>query len=551
MYLSILVLQTLCAAALLGLAALPVHAADRPNIIVILADDLGYSDIGCYGSEVDTPNLDRLANGGIRFRQFYNASRCCPSRAALLTGLYPHQTGVGHMADREFNYGEPGYTGALNRSCVTIAEVLKPAGYQTFMSGKWHVAMERGSWPHDRGFDDFYGIVHGAANFFKVGPFSMLARNNDLIEQEPGDYYLTEALSGHAIEYIRSATQQDKPYFLYLAYTAPHFPLQARAAGIEKYRGKYMDGWDALRQHRLNRQKELGIFDDSLALSPRDGAVPPWEEVENKDSWDLSMAVYAAMIDSMDQNIGRVLDAVHASGKEANTLILFLSDNGGTPEPLHLTPDVPPGPETSFHTVDAPWANASNTPFRLYKRWAHEGGIRTPCIVRWPAVIPERLHGTLVDDVGHVIDLMATCVEAAGAHYPETFGGQAIPPFEGQSLLPILRGDRLERRAPLYWEHEGNRAVRAGRWKLVSCKSNWGMHLSLDEVTWASNEWELYDMTADPVELHNLASSMPEKVRELSAGYHQWADSHAVKDWEDLLPTYRLNQEKRAAADAQ
>lgn len=526
--------------------------ATRPNIIVILADDMGYSDLGCYGGEIATPNVDRLAAKGLRFRQFYNGARCCPTRASLLTGLYAHQVGVGHMADWEFDYGVPGYTGALNRNGVSIGEALRRGGYRTLMSGKWHVAMERGNWPHDRGFDEFYGIVHGAANYFDVGEFSMLARNNDLIEgDEPDGFYITDAFTDHAIDFIEdAAAKNDKPYFLYLAYTAPHFPLHAKPEDIEKYRDAYTIGWDEVRRRRLERQHSMGLFSNEVELTPRGRHVPRWEDVTDKETWALRMAVYAAMVDSMDQNIGRLLDAVEATGEADNTLIMFMSDNGGCSEPLHLTLDVPPGPAESFHTYDAPWANASNTPFREYKRWVHEGGIRTPFIAHWPAAIPKSLQGSVVDEIGHVMDVMATCLDVAGIEYPQEYEGNAILPLEGKSLAATMRGAQREGHAALFWEHEGNRAVRRGRWKLVSYFSDWGTTLSLDEVTWASNEWELYDMERDPVELANVAQAHPDVVRDMSAMYWDWARSHFVEPWEDLLPIYRANQVKRQAAEA-
>ncbi|MGB9626506.1 MAG: sulfatase-like hydrolase/transferase, partial [Phycisphaerae bacterium] len=384
----------LWAAAVLA-AAVSATAADekpaRPNIILILADDMGFSDLGCYGSEIATPNIDRLAAHGLRFTQFYNAARCCPTRAALLTGLYPHQAGVGHMLG---DWAKPAYTSGLNDRCVTIAELLREAGYRTYMVGKWHVGQLVGrkpaNRPLDRGFEHFYG-TGGGGNYFAPEP---LMRDNDRIEPDADGYYVTDDFSEAAVrfveQHVKSGTRS--PFFLHLCYTAPHFPLHAKPDDIARNRGRYRDGWDALRARRYARQKELGIIDPLWPLSPRDPVALPWADATDKEEWDLRMAVYAAMIECMDRGVGRVVEAVRHAGMERNTLILFLSDNGASAEFLDTWPNPArghkpgsiTGTKESHRCLEVGWANAANTPFREHKMWVHEGGIATPLIACWP-----------------------------------------------------------------------------------------------------------------------------------------------------------------------
>jgi len=487
--------------------------AAKPNIIVIMADDMGFSDLGCYGSEIATPNLDKLAAGGLRFTQFYNTARCCPTRAALLTGLYSHQAGVGHMVD---NKGRPGYEGRLNDRCVTIGEALRPAGYRTYLSGKWHVGEARPHWPVDRGFDRSYSLVSGGTNYFRLDPNRILARDGEKITP-PADWYVTDAITDNAVAFLADHGKSDKPFFLYVAYTAPHWPLHAHPQDIAKYRGKYKAGWDALRQSRRQKMIELGIVDAKWPLTPRDKGVPAWENAKNHDDWDVRMAVYAAQIDRMDQGIGKVLAQVKAQGAEANTLVLFLADNGGCAEIIDRgKPGVPAGPADSFLSYGVGWANASNTPFRLYKHWVHEGGIATPLIASWPATIQKPAS---TNQPGHVIDLMATCVDAAGAEYPRTFKDRPITPLEGKSLLPIFLGQTRPGHTAIFWEHEGNRAVRQGKWKLVARHKG---------------DWELYDLEADRTEMANQAAKQPEKVKELAALHEQWAKRANVLPWDEV-----------------
>ncbi len=521
--------------------------ADRPNIIVILVDDMGYSDIGCFGSEIRTPNLDRLGMNGLRFSQMYNSARCCPSRAALLTGLNPQQTGVGHMVD---NWGPPAYQGYLNNNCVTVAEVLRDHGYATCMSGKWHVGgrydlRNPGSWnelvgntghpiPVQRGFDRFYGIVSGAANFFY--PLTLM-RDDKFLELEPSGYYFTNAITDNAVDMIQDNTDSGKPFFLHVTYTAPHWPLHALEEDIARYEGKYRGGWEALRTSRHEQLKGLGILDSKWEISPRDKDAHPWSETPNQDWHDLRMAVYAAQIDRVDQGVGRILAKLQELGVEDNTLIMFMSDNGGCaeflaeesnrPEPSQYSmpnadgsqvtvgniPNLRPGPGTTFMSYDLAWANASNSPFRLFKRWTHEGGISTPLIVHWPDRIKQP---AIVHEPTHITDILATCIAAAGATYPTEFGGNPITPIEGQSFMQALDSGDWTRAKPIFWEHEGSRAVRMGEWKLVS------------EV---GGQWELYNMDQDRTELNNLAEANRPKADELTKLYDEWSARCHVSPW--------------------
>ncbi len=515
---------------------------NQPNILLILNDDMGYSDLGCYGGEVHTPNLDRLAAGGVRFTQFYNTARCCPSRASLLTGLHPHQADVGHMTG---NDGVDGYRGDLSRRAVTIAETLKPAGYAAYMSGKWHVSHSvnnPGNWPNDRGFDDHYGIITGACSYYNPP----LVRNGVTVDPKGDRYYFTDAISSEAIRQIRqhAQSQPGRPFFHYLAYTAPHWPLHAHPEDIARYRGRFDSGWDRLREERLARMSRMGIVPEGSELTARDPSQPPWDEAEHKAWQARRMEVYAAQIDRMDQGIGRVLEALEQTGQLDNTLILFLADNGGCAEELNPgwgflrgqktregrdvqlgnDPAVMPGAEDTYQSYGIPWANLSNTPFREYKHWVHEGGIATPLIAHWPAGIAAR--GELRRTPMQLPDIMATCLDVAGAEYPREHNSHAIQPLEGYSLRPCFDRDTSDRDV-LYWEHEGNRAVRQGRWKLVS-KHPGG--------------WELYDMEGDRCEIHDLAARYPERVVEMASLYEAWVKRCNVLPWDEVM---RIRQEKR------
>ena len=529
----------------LGAAALAVGAnskaaqSAKPNIILIMCDDMGYSDIGCYGGEIDTPNLDRLAEGGLRFKQFYNTARCCPSRASLLTGLYPHQAGIGKMVSET---DQRGYEGYLTNRGVTIAEVLRPAGYRTHVVGKWHVTpmdnatnqpTHREALPLQRGFDTFWGTVAGAGSYYY--PKGLMDGNTVIEAEDPDHFYYTDEISKHAAAHVREDAQGGKPFFMYVAYTSPHWPLHALPEDIAKYAERYKNGWDKLREERYGRMVKMGIIDPSWPLSPRARDSEPWEEAENKEWHARCMAVYAAQVDRMDQGIGTIIAALEETGTFDNTLILFLADNGGCNEEVSgkggspkvalerglakgwamqagNDPAVMPGPKETFQSYGPVWANASNTPFRRYKKWGHEGGISTPLIASWPARLKNA--GGLTDEPGHIIDLMPTCAEAAGARYPEEFNGHPILPVEGISLLPILTTGTREGHEYIGWEHFGNRAIRRGKWKLVAEKDA---------------PWELYDIEADRSELNNLANAQPDLAKELEAAWEAWAKRTYVK----------------------
>lgn len=507
-------------------------ANNRPNIVVIMADDMGYSDIGCYGSEIATPNLDGLARDGLTFTHAYNTARCCPSRAALLTGLYPHQAGMGDMVNRVGRPREEGpYQGYLNRECVTIAEVLKQGGYRTYMSGKWHVGEAPEHWPRKRGFDRYFGLISGASSYWEILPEERdtrtMAQDDERYLPSGDRFYMTDAFTDHAVQFIDEHRSSDDPFFLYLAYTAPHWPLHAWPEDIEKYRDRYLTGWDALREERYKKQLALGIIDPKWRLSPRDEGVPSWDNATGKEEWALRMAVYAAMVDRMDQGIGRVMEALKKSGADDNTLVVFLSDNGGCHETtagrkLHKE-GAKAGERGSFVACERPWANASNTPFRMFKHWVHEGGIATPFIARWPKGI--KASGKLSREVVHITDIMATCTEVSRGAYPETFGGNPIKPLVGRSLAPLFSGKTRKGHNRLFWEHERNCAVREDDWKLVMPQQG---------------AWELYNLKEDRTELTNLVASNQEKAKRLHQAWLEWAAECGVKVTDEarqLTPT--------------
>lgn len=515
--------------------------ARKPNIVLILNDDMGYSDIGCYGGEIETPNLDRLARNGLRFSQFYNTARCSPSRASLLTGLHPHQTGIGVLT---YDMGPEGYAGDLNDRCVTIPEALKASGYRAYMSGKWHVSSNlvepTGSWPLQRGFDDFYGTIIGAGSFYDP---NTLTRGNQNVEHEAKEddsFFYTDAISDQAVRQILEHQQREpaRPFFQYVAYTAPHWPLHAHDSDIAKYKGRFDKGWDALREERLQRLVASGLLDQAWQLTPRDETQPPWTDAQHRDWLLRCMEVYAAQIDRMDQGIGRIIAALERSGQLDNTLIVFLSDNGACAEdiPEDVTidelvnklriarshtrqgaevrfgndPTLMPGPEDTYQSYGTAWANLSNTPFRLYKHWIHEGGIATPLIFHWPDGIAER--GAIRHSPGYLPDIMATILDITGTGYPAQHNGKPIEPLQGSSLAPLFSAE-LPQRPPMFWEHEGNAAVRMGRWKLVKK---------------FPGDWELYDMETDRTELHDLAGRHPERVAQMAAEYDAWAERCGV-----------------------
>jgi arylsulfatase A-like enzyme len=547
-----------------GLEGLRTEAVEArpPNVVLILSDDMGYSDIGCYGGEIATPNLDRLAAGGLRFTQFYNTARCCPTRASLLTGLHPHQAGVGHMMeDRNLE----GYRGRLNRQCVTIAEALRPAGYRNYAVGKWHVtpggslkALEdREHWPLQRGFDRYYGTIHGAGSFWDP---SALVRDNTSItvandpEYPASGYYYTDGIADHAVRFIREHGKDngERPFFLYVAFTAAHWPMHARERDIAKYKGRYAAGYEAIRAARWAKQQKLGLVESTWERTP---TVGDWAKVKDHAFEERCMEVYAAMVDSMDQGIGRMTEALKQSGQWENTLILYLQDNGGCAEgngrgtnftargagpslapmnrdepqqgsqpkqtregwPVRQGYGVMPGEPDTYVAYGREWANVSNTPFREYKHWTHEGGIATPLIAHWPAGISQQRHGRLEATPGQLVDILATCVDLARAEYPTEREGRSIPPMEGVSLRPAFEGKPVSRSQPLVWEHEGNRAIRTGDWKLVT--------------KGPSGPWELYDLKRDRTETRDLAADEPERVKTMAAAWEAWARRAKVLPW--------------------
>ena len=508
----------------------------KPNILLILVDDLGFSDLGCYGGEIQTPNLDGLAAGGLRFTQFYNGARCCPTRASLLTGLYPHEVGFAGMS------------GSLPKTCATIPEVLKAAGYRTFMSGKWHLGQPG---PVLRGFDEFYGLLGGYGSFWNEKLYTRRPEGHAARTYPEGKFFSTDAITDHALDFIASARPAQQQWFLYLAFNAPHFPLHAPPAEIAKYAKTYEQGWDKIRDARFARQKQLGLLEGVLELTPR-SAIPPnavatmhgWTDKANP-AWDTlaadrradlarRMAVFAGAVDRMDQNIGRVVADLKQHGELENTLIFFLSDNGACAEwdpfGFDVTNNVHAanlattsglnilhtgaaldqiGAPGSYVSYGSGWANACNTPFRLYKHYSHEGGIATPLIIHWPAGM--KRAGELERCTGHISDVMATCIEVAGAKYP----ADKLAPA-GRSLAPALRGEAAPPRA-IFFEHEGNRAVREGQWKLVAL---------------AGGPWELYDMNSDRVELHDLAAQQPDRIKQMAAQWDTWAAQMRAHGWQ-------------------
>jgi len=521
----------------------------KPHVVLVVADDMGYSDLGCYGGEIATPALDRLGRAGVRFSRFYNTTRCSPSRASLLTGLHPHQTGIGILTN---NDGPHGYPGSLNNRCITLAEVLRQAGYTTCLSGKWRLASDvwtpSEAWPTRRGFERFFGTLSGCGSYYRP---TTLTRGEDNAEHEAGapGFFYTDAITREAEEFVRvqAGREPSRPFFLYVAYTAPHWPLHAPVEDIARYAGTFDAGWDDLREARLRRLVAEGLMPSGTTLSDRDPSQPAWRDAPHQ-AWQLTrMQAYAAQIDRMDRGIGRIVAALTETGALEHTLLCFLSDNGASAEALPFedpdsfrrrrsivppatwagaslrignTPDIEPGGEDTYASYGRAWANLSNTPFRFYKRWVHEGGISTPLIVHWPA---GGLRPGVVDAPFQLTDVVPTVLEATGVAYPAAYAGRDLLPLEGRSMLPALAGGRVESRT-LYWEHIGNAAIRRGRWKLVR---EHGL------------PWELYDVDVDRAELVDEAASHPDVVTELAAAWSAWAGRVGVIPWERMHEMYR------------
>jgi arylsulfatase len=531
----------------------------QPNIVIILADDMGFSDVGCYGGEIETPNIDGMAKGGVRLSQFYNMARCCPTRASLQTGLYPHEAGVGQMNQ---NLGVPAYQGHLNDRCATVAEILRGAGYATAMVGKWHLSnltvgdgnkdskailnYEKeapisppggmATWPYHRGYEQMWGTIAGVGSYYNPWGFV----HDDEPMQMPAGLYYTNFVADKSAELVGELAKGEKPFFLFVAPTAPHWPIQAPEDVIKKYQGIYERGWDALREERYQRLVKMGMIKEDWKLAPRESDQPKkypalaWEKADHHEWEARRMATYAAMIDILDQGIGRVLHAIDEAGVSGNTLVLFMSDNGACAENVQgQWYDVPSktrdgrrirvgnddktimaGPEDSILSYGPLWANLSNTPFRSFKHYTCEGGIAAPFIARWPGHITR--DGAIDGQVGDVIDILPTCLDAAGVKYPEKFEGHAILPVEGVSLLPELESGKEIKREPIFWEHEGNRAVRVGDWKLQAFNGR---------------PWHLYNMVVDRTELHDLAGEEAGRVKEMKGLYEAWAKRCGVESW--------------------
>lgn len=534
-----------------------VYADNRPNIVFILADDLGYSDLGCYGGEINTPNIDSLAARGLRFRQFYNTARSCPSRASILTGLTPHLAGVGHMVvDR----GYDGYHGTLSPNSVTIAEALSSCGYSTAMSGKWHVTNntstegDMSQWPMQRGFQRFYGTLSGHGSFWD--PKCLYEGNTPI--RANGDYYYTEAITDHACKYIEEMSEEGKPFMLYVAYTAPHYPLHARKEFIDKNKGRYSAGWDSLRVERYDRMKRLGVIPSDASLPQKDAQCYDWSQEEFPEWQQMRMEVYAAMVEQMDAGVGKIVGKLRDSNILDNTIVIFLSDNGpsneghlnntvertgrrwgdkmipaetrdGRPVKSGDIPCMDLGADDTYGSYGPQWAHLGATPFKRYKSWMHEGGICAPMIVSWGDNIPDK--GGFRDGVYAITDFMPTFLELADGKYPESNKAGKTIPIEGKSFVPALAGNVIDDSRLLFWEHEGNRAVRYGRWKLVSEYP--GAWRTLRPYP-NEGKWELYDIATDRTEIHDLADEKPELVKELAAKWDEWSKRAKVEDWKTI-----------------
>lgn len=528
---------------LAAIAVAPSHA-ERPNILVILLDDLGYSDLGCYGGEIDTPHIDALAANGVKFESFYNSARCCPSRASLMTGLYPPQAGIASFTTQQPNKKKgPAYLGRLNDQCVTLGEVLGAAGYGCYYVGKWHLHHKTG--PIRRGFDEFYGYTFDHSHDqWDADYYQRLPKGRSKeIDPAPNEFYVTDVFNRYAVEFIRQGQQQEKPWFLFLGHSSPHFPVQAPAATADKYYETYLRGWDILRQARFERMQELGLVDsdrwtlterslvpvdrDDIANGFRGQQNPAWDSLDEDRQKDLArrMALFAAMVEHVDRGVGKIVSHLKQTGDFENTLIVLLSDNGACYEwgpfgfdgrsrlgntKLHTGDELNcmGGPGT-HHSYGSAWANLGNTPFRLYKHFTHEGGVCTPFIAHWPQGIQAKQEW--IRQPGHLIDVMPTLREVANTDYPSHARGHDITPEAGVSLLPAFAGNTLQPR-PLYFEHQQARAVLSYPWKAVCGK----------RMPW-ENQWELYDLSHDRCETHNLADQHPQRLDDMAEQWEAYA----------------------------
>ncbi|MFK8163942.1 MAG: arylsulfatase [Lewinella sp.] len=505
-----------------------VTSAEKPNVVLILADDMGFSDLGNAGSEISTPSLDRLASEGTRLMQFYTNPICAPSRTSLLTGQYPHKAGIGFFND---DLGVPGYEGYLNAESLTLGEVFKNNGYATYMAGKWHVGNEKPHWPLQRGFDKFFGFLDGGASYFDTKPIlkgppskANLYSGNEVYNIDKEDFYLTDELTDRAINYVK-ATPEGQPFFLYMAYNSPHWPLHAKAQDIEKYKGKYDAGWDALRTVRSDNMKKLGLVDESWT-PVKDQKLPRWNTLsaEEQSSWARKMEVYAAMVDNLDQNIGRLLNYLGTTNQLDNTVVVFLSDNGAENMDVAKMPFTVKrneglvGTAGSMEAYTKKWAQVSNSPLRSYKSSPYEGGVSTPFIIKIPG---QTNSGATLGGVLHLVDIMPTLLSLTGADYPTNYGETKPFSLPGEDFSALLKGEEWERNTPVCQEWFGDRAVWSGDFKAVSI--------------YPGNEWELYNLASDRTESTNIAASQPEKLSELAATYESWATANGVVAWNEEM----------------
>ncbi|HLP37697.1 arylsulfatase [Lacibacter sp.] len=496
---------------LIAVSVVKLNAQQRPNVIVILADDMGFSDLGCYGGEIPTPNLDALAKNGLRLTQFYQGARCCPTRASLLTGLYAHEAGIGFMTEALHN--NPSYQGFINRNSVTLGETMQQAGYFTIMAGKWHVGHKEDQRPSARGFMRSLNAAAGGFYFSEDEKSKLFLNGKPVTAQDglPQQWYSTDLWTNHSLKFIDEAKQQNKPFFLYLAENAPHFPLQAPENEIAKFKGTYMKGWEQLRNERYQRQLKMGLINKKYKLPPINPLIPKWDTLSQteKNRYDHMMAIYAATVHHLDSSIGVLIKGLKEKGLYENTIIMFLSDNGGNAEPGidGIYRGTNPGLVNSVVHIGQGWAEVNNTPFWLYKHHTSEGGIATPFIFSWPAGIQQKLKGTYNATVGHITDIMNTCLDAADANYPTVYNGNNILPTSGNSLLPLLSGNVITRTNPIFWEHEGNRAMRMGNYKITSQ---------------VNEPWRLYDMEKDRTELNDLAAVNPKILQQMIEQYETW-----------------------------
>lgn len=507
--------------------------ASPPNVVLVLVDDMGYSDLGAYGSEIHTPHIDALANSGVVFSEFYNVGICAPTRASLLTGQYQHDAGVGYF---NIDLGVPAYQGYLAANTVTIAEALKTNGYATFLAGKWHVGSDSLHWPNQRGFDQSYGFIDGASVYFNHLPHSdkptALVENNRRIVAEGSDFYLTDAISQKAIDFINENDQSGKPFFLYLAYNAPHWPLQALPEDIAKYKGMYDIGWDSLRTLRYKKLIDKGIIKEGHPLAERPPTIPAWNTLllDEQKTWASRMEIHAAMLDRVDQNVGKLIDYLKQINQYENTVFLFLSDNGAAGEDVGRVfaergqsnnsgvAQELGGPD-SYGSITHRWAYAINTPFSYWKTFPYEGGINTPFIASFPAKWKHRK----VAGRGHIIDVLPTILALSGTTYPEQYNGKDILPPAGKSLLQVFEGKQPLNHDTLYFERGGNKAIRAGKWKLLKLNGE--------------TSWKLFDMETDPAEVNDLASLENDRVQKLINSHQQWEKHHQVLNTDSLLKT--------------